>query len=221
MSEAFSPLSENVQMYLVNILRLSRDGQPVPLTQLAAALNVSPISVNQMCRKLQEDGLVTYVPYKGVSIAPAGEQPAAHVLRRHRLWEVFLVEKLQMPWEEAHDTACRLEHATPDQVIDRLDLFLDHPRVNPQGDPIPSSSGGFPAITLHPLHALEAGAEGHCVRCTTDEAACAFLAAQGLRPGAFLRVAAMAPSSLLIEVGGQRIAVDRALAENIWVEKDK
>jgi DtxR family Mn-dependent transcriptional regulator len=213
--------SENAQMYLVDILRLAKEGQPVPLSQLAATLTVSPISANQMCRRLQDEGLVTYVPYKGVSITSKGEQLAARILRRHRVWEVFLVERLQMRWTEAHETACRLEHATPDEVIERLDLFLGHPRVNPQGDPIPDSAGILSDVPALSLEEVRVGERGHCIRCTADEASCAYLWDQGFRPGASLQVLAVAPESLLIEVNGKRVALERSLAAALWVERDK
>lgn len=216
-----SAFSENIQMYLVNILRLGAKGQPVPLSQLAAALEVSPISVNQMCRKLQDEGLVTYIPYKGVSINPAGERLAARILRRHRLWEVFLVEHLQMRWEDAHETACRLEHDTPDEVIERLDVFLNRPRFNPQGEPIPTSSGEFASALVSPLTEMKAGERGYYVRSTADVATCDFLAAQGLRPGASLQVLAVALDSILIEVNGKKIALDRSVAATLLVEQEQ
>nr|MBC7245959.1 metal-dependent transcriptional regulator [Chloroflexota bacterium] len=216
-----SALSENIQMYLVNILRLGAQGQPVPLSQLAAVLAVSPISVNQMCRKLQDEGLVTYIPYKGVSISPAGKQLAARILRSHRLWEVFLVEHLQIGWEKAHETACRLEHDTPDEVIERLDAFLNRPRFNPQGEPIPTPSGEFTLALVSPLTDLKAGQMGSYVRCTADEETCAFLAAQGLRPGASLRVLAVALDSILVEVNGKRVALDRSVAATLQVEQEE
>jgi len=216
-----SPLSENIQMYLVNILRLGQGGQLVPLSELAAALDVSAVSVNQMCHKLQDEGWVSYVPYKGVSITAAGEQEAARILRRHRLWEVFLVEHLQMRSDEAHEAACRLEHTTPDQVVERLASFLSHPRVNPEGDPIPGSTGAFSMTRSRPMGEMEAGQSGYCIRCTADEASCAYLTGQGLRPGASFQVVAVAPNSLLIEVNGRRVALDRSLATAVLVQPDE
>jgi DtxR family Mn-dependent transcriptional regulator len=218
MAEQTQALSESTQMYLINILRLAKDGEPVPLSQLAAALDVSPISANQMCRKLQDEGLVTYLPYKGVSITPPGQQIAARILRRHRLWEVFLVEQLHMHWEEAHDAACRMEHTTPDEVIERLDLFLEHPQVNPEGEPIPTSAGGFSRVCPRPLTEFDAGHRVHCIRCLADEAACGFLAAQGLRPGACFELVVAAPDALLLDVNGQRLTINRSLAAALLVE---
>jgi len=209
---AESSFSENIQMYLVDILRLSKQGQPVPLSQLAAALNVSPISVNQMCRRLQDEGLVTYVPYKGVSITPSGERLAVRILRHHRLWEVFLVDHLQMKWEEAHETACRLEHDTTDEVIERLACFLGHPRVNPRGEPIPASAGALPAATTMPLTEMRAGQTGIWAQCASDETSRNFLASAGLRAGATFRVVAVGPESMLLEVNGRNVAVSHPLA---------
>jgi DtxR family Mn-dependent transcriptional regulator len=218
MMDSPSPLSDNIQMYLVSILRMGQGRQPVPLSQLGAALGVSAISVNQMCHKLQDEGWVAYVPYKGVSITPAGERVAARILRRHRLWEVFLVEHLQMGSEEAHETACRLEHATPDEVVERLALFLSHPQVNPEGEPIPASSGAFSTTRPRPMVEMEAGQSGYCIRCTADEASCAFLSGQGLRPGACFQVVAVAPNSTLVEVNGRRVSLDLSLAAAVLVE---
>jgi len=210
--------SASVQMYLVSILRLAEQNQPVPLSQLAAVLDVSPVSANQMCRRLEEEGLVTYVPYKGVSITPTGEQLAVRILRRHRLWEVFLVERLQIGSTEAHDMACSLEHATSDLLAERLAAYLSHPQVNPEGEPIPDSSGQISARPEQRLIDMEAGQSGHCIRCTADEASCAFLSGQGLRPGASLMVIATAPRSVLLQLDGKRIALTHDLAETVLVE---
>ena len=215
-----SLLTESVQTYLINTLRLAEEGQPVPLSRLAAALDISPISVNQMCRRLQDEGLLTYIPYKGASLTPEGERLAAHILRRHRLWEVFLVERLQMTWDEAHEAASQLEHGAPDEVVERLDVFLGHPRINPQGDPIPPSSGVISSVLLRSLAEIEAGQKGHFVQCTAEEITCAFLAGQGLRAGAPFQMVAVAPKSVLVEVNGQRLVLSPSLAMAIQVARD-
>ena len=118
-------LSDSMQMYLVTIARLRDNGNPVPLSLLADTLSISPVSVNEMCRKLQDQGLVVYQPYRGALLTDVGDERACHILRRHRLWEVFLVDKLGFDYDEAHNVACQLEHATPDAVADRLDPCVD------------------------------------------------------------------------------------------------
>jgi DtxR family Mn-dependent transcriptional regulator len=214
-------LSESIQMYLVHILRLGRDEQLVPLSQLAAALGVSPISVNQMCRRLNDEGLVEYTPYKGVALTSTGRELAARVLRRHRLWEVFLVGHLHLRWEEAHDTACLLEHDTPDPVVERLAAFLHHPRVNPEGEPIPDAAGTLSTLPAQNLTELEVGQKGYYLRCTADEASCAFLLGQGLRPGARIQVLAGGPQSMLVEVSGRKVTLGRSLADTVQVEAEQ
>jgi DtxR family Mn-dependent transcriptional regulator len=215
------PLSESVQMYLVTIARLRVDSRPVPLSQLAQSLSISPVSVNEMCRKLQDQGLLIYQPYKGASLTPEGEQRAFYILRRHRLWEVFLVEKLGFAYDQAHDAACQLEHTTPDLVADRLDIFLGHPAVNPEGEPIPGSDGKLPARFLYPLTAFSAGQRGHVVRCDVSEAAQTFLDEQGVRPGASVTVMATAEDSLLVQVGEVHISLAWAVAEAVQVEPEQ
>jgi len=210
-----------MQMYLVTIVRLRTNGQPVPLSQLAETLSVSSVSVNEMCHKLQDDGLLVYRPYKGASLTKEGERRAFHILRRHRLWEVFLVDKLGFDYEQAHEAACQLEHATPDQVADQLDVFLGYPTVNPQGEPIPRADGSQPSRPLTPLTALSAGQRGHVVRCDVDEAARAFLGEQGIRPGAKLTVEAVGGDSILVLVAGTRVSLARGLAEGVQLDKEK
>ena len=218
---AAPPLSESVQTYLVTIARLQTDARPVPLSRLATALSVSPVSVNEMCRKLQDQGLVVYRPYKGASLTPDGERRAYRVLRRHRLWEVFLVEKLGFGYAQAHEAACQLEHATPDAVADRLDLFLEHPAVNPLGQLIPRAKGGPPPHFLRPLAALSAGQRGHVIRRDVSDTVRTFLDERGVRPGATLAVEAVAEDSILVQVGEAYVSLARALAEAVQLEPEE
>jgi DtxR family Mn-dependent transcriptional regulator len=210
-----------MQMYLVTIARLRVDGRPVPLAQLADALSISAVSVNEMCRKLQDHGLVIYRPYKGALLTTEGELRANHILRRHRLWEVFLVEKLGFAYSysQAHDFACQLEHATPNLLADRLDVFLGYPAVNPNGDPVPRADGMLPARPLHPLTALSAGQTGHVVRFDVDDASRGFLEEHGVRPGQPLTMLAVSGDSVLLRVGGAAVSLARGLADSIRVEK--
>lgn len=216
-----TPISDSMQMYLVTIARLREHQDPVPLSRLAEALSVSSVSVNEMCRKLQEQGLLVYRPYKGVSLTPDGEHRAHYILRRHRLWEVFLVRKLGMDHGQAHQAACQLEHSTPDAVSDRLDAFLGHPTVNPEGLSIPSSDGVVPEQTLVPLSALSAGQRGHVLGYDVGEAARAFLVRQGLHPGAVIEVMATTDESLLVLAGDGQVTLALTLAEGIQVELEQ
>ena len=215
------PRSASVQMYLLSILRLGQVDEPVPLSQLAATLGVSPVSVNQMCRRLEDEGFVTYIPYKGVSITSAGAELAGRILRRHRLWEVFLVDQLHVNSGQAHGIACRLEHATSDQLAERLSAYLGNPQTNPEGEPIPESSGQILPTPAKSLNEMKAGSVGYCVRCTSDEASRSFLSGQGLKPGAPITIVAMAASSVLLELDGKRLSLSRNLAETVLANTDR
>jgi DtxR family Mn-dependent transcriptional regulator len=211
-------VSESMQMYLVTIARLRDNGHPVPLSMLADTLSISPVSVNEMCRKLQDQGLVIYRPYKGVLLTDEGEERACYILRRHRLWEVFLVDRLGFHYDEAHDIACQLEHTTPEDLADRLDHFLDYPPVNPKGEPIPRCSVKRPDRPTVALATLTAGQRGRVLRCDLEGAPLSFLAEQGLRPGAWLDVVAASKDGVLVQVGQAHVSVARGLAEAIQVE---
>ena len=218
MSAISLALSESMETYLITIARLRVDSQPVPLSQLAEVLSISPVSVNEMCRKLQDQGFAVYQPYKGVSLTPEGEQRAFYILRRHRLWEVFLVQKLNFDYNEAHEAACQLEHSTPNLVANRLEAFLDYPSVSPEGEPIPRADGVLPTRSWPLLTELPVGQVCHVIRCDANQAGCAFLDEHGIRPGASLTVLAMADDGLFLQVGDAQISIARSLAESITVE---
>ena len=128
--------------YIKAIYKLSDNGaQEVNTNAIAEALETKAASVTDMLRKLSAKDLVHYVKYKGVSLTKEGERVALQVIRKHRLWEVFLVEKLKFNWDEVHDVAEELEHITSPLLTQRLDEFLGHPRFDPHGDPIPTEDG--------------------------------------------------------------------------------
>jgi len=220
MSSDMDPLSDSMQMYLVTIARLRDGGQPVPLSLLADALDISPVSVNEMCRKLQDLELVIYRPYKGATLTDDGERRALAILRRHRLWEVFLVRELGFAYDEAHDIACNLEHATPVHLADRLDTYLGRPHVNPQGEPIPAKNGQLQPRPSVALTALSAGQVGHVVRCEAQGAARAFLDEHGIRPGAPLTVLATTQESVLAQIDDAPITLAHNLAQSIKIETE-
>jgi DtxR family Mn-dependent transcriptional regulator len=123
----------------------------VAMGKLAAVMGVVPGTATSMVKALADSGLVSYEPRGGVRLTPAGEQLALHVLRRHRLLELFLVRVLGMDWSEVHAEAEELEHAVSDKVLDRIDEILGHPSVDPHGDPIPSADGDVAAASLSSL----------------------------------------------------------------------
>lgn len=135
--------TRTVENYLKQIYleEAQAPGERVPMGRLAAAMGVVPGTATSMIKALADSGLVDYEPRGGVRLAPGGQQLALHVLRRHRLLELFLVKVLGLDWSEVHDEAEELEHVISDKVLDRMDQYLDHPSVDPHGDPIPSARG--------------------------------------------------------------------------------
>ena len=135
--------TSTVEDYLKCILLAEQEApnQPVSTGQIAAAVGVAPGTVTAMLKTLANSSLVSYEPYSGVSLTEPGRQLAVHVLRRHRLVELFLVRVMGLDWAEVHDEAELLEHAVSDRIIERMDAMLGEPDVDPHGDPIPTAGG--------------------------------------------------------------------------------
>ena len=150
--------SLTVENYLKAIYQTTaRRDQPASTGALAAELEVSPGTVTSMLKTLAEAGLVAYTPYEGVRLTAEGSQLALRVLRRHRLIELFLSQTLGMTWDEVHEEAEHMEHAASDRLIDRIDAFLDHPPVDPHGDPIPGADGSLSTVDTRSLAECQAG----------------------------------------------------------------
>ncbi len=128
--------------YIKTIYHLSKDSaKGVSTSAIAAQLDTKASSVTDMIQKLADKGAVHYKKYQGVRLTDKGKTYAASIIRKHRLWEYFLVEKLHFSWDEVHEVAEELEHIKSDQLIKRLDAFLDYPKMDPHGDPIPDEYG--------------------------------------------------------------------------------
>ncbi|HRN41647.1 MAG: metal-dependent transcriptional regulator [Flavobacteriales bacterium] len=146
--------------YLKALYKLGGKSGDVQTNALAEELNTKASSVTDMMKKLAEKKLVNYEPYKGVSLSKEGFKVAIYIVRKHRLWEVFLVEKLAFKWDEVHEIAEQLEHIQSSELIEKLDEFLDFPKFDPHGDPIPDKDGSVYQhleITLSQLEKKEKG----------------------------------------------------------------
>ena len=134
--------------YLKAIHFLSQGSEKGASTNaIAERLETKPASVSDMLKKLSDKNLLIYKKYQGVKLTPEGKEVAIRTVRKHRLWEVFLVEKLNFGWEEVHEIAEQLEHIQSIKLTDRLDKYLGHPKYDPHGDPIPDKDGKFPKRT--------------------------------------------------------------------------
>jgi DtxR family Mn-dependent transcriptional regulator len=213
-------LTQSVEEYLEAIFKLSRDGSPVTVSQVADALGVSPPSASEMVRRLRTAGLLEEDRGSGIGLSGAGRAQGAHLVRRHRLSERFLVDVLNMPWDAVHDEACKLEHALSPEVEARLAAQLGYPRTCPHGQIIPDEDGELAEEPLRPLSALEAGDAG-TISCVTEEAAdlLRYLASLGLLPDTQVAVESVAPfgGPVLVRVAGAQYALGREVAGKIMV----
>lgn len=149
-------LSITEENYLKAIYKIAeREGAPVNTNPVAAAMQTTAASVTDMIKRLSDKQLLTYEKYKGVYLTAEGTQQATFLIRKHRLWEVFLTEKLGFSWDTVHDIAEELEHIQSSELIDRLDTFLEHPRFDPHGDPIPDANGQWQHRQQIPLSSLQ------------------------------------------------------------------
>lgn len=130
--------------YLKAIYKIAeRQGVPVSTSAIADMMQTRPASVTDMLKKLAEKELIDYKRYHGVSLTKTGARWATQLIRKHRLWECFLVDKLGFNWDEVHEIAEQLEHIQSETLIDRLDDYLENPKFDPHGDPIPDASGAY------------------------------------------------------------------------------
>lgn len=139
----FTTSEEN---YIKSIFHLQQETGLVNTNSLAAEMQTRPASVTDMLKKLKSKKLLQYEKYKGFKLNEAGKKAALDIVRKHRLWEFFLVEKLKFDWDKVHPIAEELEHISSEELIQRLDNFLGNPSFDPHGDPIPDKNGKIPVI---------------------------------------------------------------------------
>lgn len=218
--------TSTVEDYLKQILleEQGRGEKRVSTGRLAQALAVTPGTVTAMVKALSESGLVDYEAYGGVRLTKAGRQLALHVLRRHRLIELFLVRIMGMDWSEVHGEADRLEHAVSDRLIERIDEMLGHPAVDPHGDPIPTVGGDLAPAAHEMLADLTQGGSGRIARIVDQEPGFLRLVERlGLRPGTRVKVVARDEDADTLEIQVGRGAAARLglrAAAKILVELD-
>jgi DtxR family Mn-dependent transcriptional regulator len=194
----------------------------VPMGKLASAMGVVPGTATTMVKALADSGLVAYAPRGGVTLSPAGRQLALHVLRRHRLIEVFLVQILGLDWSEVHAEAEELEHVVSDKVLARIDALLGHPSVDPHGDPIPTAKGHVArtrSVTLADSPAKSALKVTRVLDQSPDFLQ--FVRTAGLAPGATLVVKSRSDVADAMEIrpdGKAALTLSRTVAAKFLVE---
>ncbi|MBF9254749.1 metal-dependent transcriptional regulator [Pontibacter sp. 172403-2] len=208
--------------YIKTIYKLSANGaQEVSTNALADALDTRAASVTDMLRKLSAKNMVHYVKYRGVTLTEAGERVALQVIRKHRLWEVFLVDKLQFNWDEVHEVAEELEHVTSELLTKRLDEFLGYPRFDPHGDPIPSETGEINQPRQKLLAAMDIAETGTVVGVNDSQPHfLKYLDKIGISLGSKVKVTdkMLYDSSMEIHIeGGTTILVSSEVSNNIYL----
>ena len=221
-------LSESTEMYLKALIEIS-DHEAVAIGRLAERLSVTPVSANEMVRRLDEQGLVSHTPYKGVALTQKGHQVACDVTRRQRLWECFLYDHLEMEWAQVYELACDLEHATAPEVTDALSAFLGEPKTCPHGNPIYAADGTCTPLDGVPLSTVAVGdtVQVMAVNATSTDVL-KYLQERGLLPGCEVTVIEAAPMQGPItlrvdppgesEAGGKEVALGLLLAEFVLVK---
>jgi len=212
--------SEAEEMYLITIARAVEDGQiePVAVSYAARELAVSGVSANQMIRKLAGRGYLEYEPYQGVTLTESGRTVASSILRRRRLWGVFLAEQLGLTPDRADEVACDFEHVTPDDVADLLSGYLGDPAAGPRGHSIPDSRGDTRAQTTTRLDTVPVGERRSVIAVDLPHDLASFTSAHGLVPGAEMEVLAVGGSGdRLIAVAGTTAHLSADLVSGILV----
>ena len=206
--------------YLKAIYHLSLQSESVSTNQIAASLNTKAASVTDMLKKLADKELINYAKYQGVTLTPAGEKIAISIIRKHRLWEYFLVEKLNFKWDEVHEVAEELEHISSKELIDRLDNFMGNPKYDPHGDPIPDSKGLFKTHELKSISSLTVNANG-IVSGVRDHSSSflQYLEKMQLTIGKKIKIAEINDydHSVILQVDDKKVHISREVANNLLI----
>lgn len=218
MKRKITPSEED---YLKAIFHNTSALQPlVSTTVLAAQMSSKPSSVTDMIQKLSDKSLVNYTKYKGVGLSETGRKSALKIVRKHRLWEVFLVDQLNFSWDAVHEIAEQLEHIQSEALTEQLDIFLGRPKTDPHGDPIPTSDGSIQIqqktlLDQAPLHTPLV-----CVG--VEDSSTAFLQFLdkfniGLGVAIEIEEKEVFDGSLLVQIGGVSQRISKQIAQNLYI----
>ncbi len=208
--------SESVEEYVEGILRLQKEVDRVSTGELAVYMCVSAGSATTMMKKMAELGLVEHTPYKGILLTPLGEKVAKQLTRAHRILERFLVDTVELPWNDVHELACKLEHYISDDVINQIDKKLGHPKTCPHGNPVnpDDEDGSFRLESAHKGAKLR-------MQKVTDERVEFLMHLEdiGLLPGVEFEAVGSTPIDSLIHlrINGREVTVGKEVGRHVWV----
>jgi len=217
-------LSTAEENYLKAIFKISEKAKKSASTNaIAKLLSTSAASVTDMLKRLAEKELINYEKYKGVTLKPEGIKHATELIRKHRLWEVFLVKKLRFSWDQVHEIAEQLEHIESKELVMRLDAFLDYPKFDPHGDPIPNADGKFTIRSQTPLSDMHKGQQGTLVGVREHQTEfLKYLNSLSIKLGTRFTVLNSVPydGSMQVSIDGKReITITSMVAQNLLIRK--
>ena len=215
-------MKQSTEDYLKNIYSIQIASGKVTTSILAEKLNVSSAAVSDMISKLSKSGYIKNIPYKGFELTKKGESIALNLVRKHRIWEVFLLEQLKYPWEKVHNEAENLEHASSDELISRLEAFLEFPKYDPHGHPIPDKEGKIYSDKTIPAAELKVG-DSAVIKQVSDESSevLIYLSKVGLKLNDEIKVMEKInfDNSIQIHFRSRNIFLSEKLANNIFVKR--
>jgi DtxR family transcriptional regulator, Mn-dependent transcriptional regulator len=211
--------------YLSAIYKYRNIDGTIKANKIADKLAISNAAVTDMLRKLAKDGYINYEKYKGINLTGNGEEYAKSMVRRHRIWELFLHQVVGMPWDKVHDEANRLEHSASDELISKMEEMLDFPEFDPHGDPIPAKDGSIPKQKKSiPLIKLLKDKTGIVTRVNDfDSDFLKYISRIGidLNKKIFVKEVFDFDKSMLIKIDDKEIIISSTIASNIFVEAEK
>ncbi|MDD8018845.1 MAG: metal-dependent transcriptional regulator [Bacteroidota bacterium] len=213
--------SEQIENYLKNIYKLSANESKVTTSSLSEKLQISPASVSEMIKKLAEEGTLTHTPYKGVELTEEGKKLALQIIRKHRLWEMFLVEVLHFGWDEIDHEAERFEHIMSDKMEEKIDHVLGHPLIDPHGDPIPTKDGKIYCSMSYPLDEAKEGSTVKVLRVSdSNSEMLQYISSIGisLNKEILVKQKMKFDNSMLITIDTKDINISATITQNIFVE---
>lgn len=216
-------VSETVENYLKALYALEDENHEVSLSDLSMRLSVSKPTVNNMIKTLDQKGWVSYEKYKPVKLTPAGRKAAALIIRRHRLTEMYLVEKMGFGWEEVHEIAEQIEHIKSPAFFDRMDELMDYPKVDPHGSPIPDKAGNIIDRNVIKLSECKVGDHVTIVALNeSDRSLLQFLNSREISLGCEMQIELIEPfdQSMVVSYRAHpRVSLSQKVGERLFVEK--
>jgi DtxR family transcriptional regulator, Mn-dependent transcriptional regulator len=214
-------MNRSTEDYLKSIYHLQSGNDPVATSVLAKRLGIGDGSVTAMVKKLSAKRFIRYEPYRGVTLTETGRRVALKMMRRHRLWEMFLVKFLVYTWDEVHEEAERFEHVISDEMERRLDRILGYPKTDPHGDPIPSAEGKLDLPVYTALGECRVGDRVEILRVSDRDPEILQHAAKlglALNKKITVREKLQFDGSMVVAIGGKRHFISPAVANSIFVQ---